>query len=215
MDTQVEHDEMAEKELRTVLEGAAGLSRLCSRALIEEPTQELVDEVVRAADAMGVAPAGAVVADEGRRQRFFDRMVVTSTPFFVPLTESAVTRRLPMDGRTRYGSLSGPRADHALQCYRAVGFSYGSIKGCPAVVQGLRPDSMAVELAFVCALAQSALGEGGTNAVRLLGEFVRSHTRWFADAAMCLSGHGEDLYATVAAMSARLVQGLEEVLAPS
>ena len=149
MDTQVEHDEMAEKELRTVLEGAAGLSRLCSRALIEEPTQELVDEVVRAADAMGVAPAGAVVADEGLRQRFFDRMVVTSTPFFVPLTESAVTRRLPMDGRTRYGSLSGPRADHALQCYRAVGFSYGSIKGCPAVVQGLRPDSMAVELAFV------------------------------------------------------------------
>ena len=164
---------------------------------------------------MGVAPAGAVVADEGLRQRFFDRMVVTSTPFFVPLTESAVTRRLPMDGRTRYGSLSGPRADHALQCYRAVGFSYGSIKGCPAVVQGLRPDSMAVELAFVCALAQSALGEGGANAVRLLGEFVRSHTRWFADAAMCLSGHGEDLYATVAAMSARLAQGLEEVLAPS
>lgn len=197
---------------RAVARGFGLLTQTCAAALACEPTPEVLADMARVGVALGDGRFAGMEATPALGQRFFDRFVVSSTPYFVPLTESAVVGRRESDGRVRYGSLSSVRCDHVLRCYRSVGFDYRSLCGCEAVVQGMRPDAMVCELTFMSRLAYAAAGEDGAAAERLLLAFAREHARWFSDAAACLAASDDDLYARVAALAAEQTSLLVETL---
>lgn len=202
---------MGAEERRGLLRGYAVLARCCAAVLVNEPTEALVADLDRVAQALGDGRFSDVAVDEALRQRYFDRFFVSSTPYFVPLTESAVVKRWTSEGRLHYGALDSARCDHVQRCYKTVGFNCRAIQGYAPAVQNLHPDSMACELLFMAALAEAAAG-GGEAAERLLLEFARLHARWFDDAAACLGATDDDLYARTAAFAAENTAALVEAL---
>ena len=189
------------------LRGFAVVAEACARALVSEPSSEVVRDVRRVAQALGMTRFDCVEPGAALRQRYSDRFFVSGGPLFAPLVESCVRGAWEQDGRRSFGTASGPAADHALRCYRAVGFDYRALEGFAPAVAQLRPDSMAVELAFMASLARRAC-EGGDDAaaargVELLRRFSREHAAgWFGAAAEALRRADDDFYAGVCALAA-------------
>lgn len=189
------------------LRGFAVVAEACARALVNEPSPEVVRDVRRVAQALGMTRFDRVEPGAALRQRYYDRFFVSAGPLYAPLVESCVRGAQVQDGRRSFGSSNGPAADHALRCYRSVGFDYRGIEGFAPAVAQLRPDSMAVELAFMASLARCAC-EGGDDAaaarsVELLRRFAREHAAgWFGAAAEALRRADDDFYAGVCALAA-------------
>ena len=204
-----------DEEWAAFLQGFGTLCEACAAVLLNEPAQPLVDNLVRVAHALGDGRFDGIVADEALQQRFVDRTIVSCSPYFVPLTESCVTKRVPMDGRVRYGSYESAAGDHVLRCYKAVGFDYAALEGYAFLTTQLRPDAMACELAFMASLAHAAAPEVAagkeSHAEELLLKFAGRHTRWFDAAAECLAASDDDLYARTAAFAAESVAALRDV----
>lgn len=205
-------EEVRDEEWAAFLRGFAALCEACAAVLMNEPTQALVDDLACVAHALGDDRFDGIAADAELRQRYYDRAIVSRSPYFVPLTESCVTKRVPMDGRVRYGSYESAAGDHVLRCYKAVGFDFGALPCYEFARCGLRPDALACELAFMASLARAAAPEvartGSSHAEALLLEFAGVHTRWFAAAAACLAATDDDLYARTVALAAEAAEGL-------
>ena len=178
-------------EQMQVLRGVKVLAEACAEALVNEPTPEVLADLRKVAAALG--------------------MFVTTSPHYVPLIESSVANRIEADGRVSYGAVSSSKSDHVIRCYKTAGFDYTGMRGYEIAVKSLHPDSMASELAFMAFLAEAAVEEleagkgadgGACAGERLLCDFARRHTRWFADAARLMAATDDDLYARVAALAA-------------
>lgn len=205
------------EELRGLARGYAVLARACAAVLVNEPGDAVVADLVGVARALGDGRFDGIAVDDALRQRYYDRFFVSSTPYFVPLTESAVVKRWISEGCLHYGALDSARCDHVQRCYKTVGFDWRALQGYAPAIQNLHPDSMASELAFMAGLADAAAAapEGrGETPLRLLGEFARLHARWFADGAACLAATADDLYARTAAFAAENTARLVEALGP-
>lgn len=190
------------------LRGVRVLAEACAEALVNEPSDQVVGDLQKVARALGDDRFDGVEADDALRQRYYDRTVVASSPYFVPLIESSVANRTENGGRVSFGAVSSSRSDHVLRCHKAAGFDYTGMRGYKIAVKNLHPDSMASELAFMAYLAEAAVeeleaGKGPDCAgERLLLDFAKRHTRWFGDAARLMAATDDDLYARVAALAA-------------
>lgn len=191
-----------------VLRGIRVLAEVCAEALVNEPTAAVLDDLRRTAQALGDGRFEGFEPTDELRQRYYDRTVVASSPHFVPLVESSVANRTESGGKVSFGSTSSSKSDHVIRCYKVAGFDYTQMRGCPIAVKSLHPDSMASELAFMAYLAGAGIGEleagkeTDCTGVRLLCDFARRHTRWFADAAALMARTDDDLYARVASLAA-------------
>lgn len=192
--------------------GYAVVAEVCAEGLLNEPTPDVLDDLRRVAQALGDARFDGIEADGTLRQRYYDRLFVSSSPHYVPLVESSITKRVSSNGRLIYGPMSSARGDHVLACYHEVGFDYRTLPGYDMAVRTLRPDSLAAELAFLAELARAAADSTGVAARRLLGDFLRRHTAWFSDAAACLAASDDDLYARIAALAAQTTDDLAAAL---
>lgn len=206
---------MGAEERAGMLRGYAVLARACAAVLVNEPSDKVIADIDRVARTLDDESFANIVADDTLRQRYYDRFFVSSTPYFVPLTESAVVKRWTSEGRLHYGALDSARCDHVQRCYKTVGFDCRAIEGYAPAIQNLHPDSMACELVFLAGLAEVAThGEVSAPAAeRLLVEFARLHARWFADAATCLTATDNDLYARTVAFAAENTAQLTDALA--
>lgn len=205
---------MPSPEERQLLGGYAVLAETCAEALLNEPTPAVLDDIRRVAQALGDARFDDAQAGPALTQRYYDRLFVSSSPYYVPLVESSVTKRVTSNGKLVFGPMTSARGDHALACYREVGFDYRALRGYEPAIKSLHPDSLAAELAFLADLARSAAGEleGAPAARRLLADFLRRHTGWFTDAADCLAKRDDDVYAHVAALAAEATADLVDAL---
>lgn len=196
------------------LYGCAVIASACSAALVKEPTDEVLRDLLAVAEALGDTRFEGVKPSAQLKQRYYDRFFVSASPYFVPLFECSVREAGEDDGRMMYAPVNGPASDHVLRCYRAVGFDYRSIKGFDLAVKSLKPDSMASELAFIAALTQAAVQLDGDaaakeRAAQLLVQFVSEHpARWFEKAADCLRRTEDDFYAKVCDLAAGTVAAL-------
>lgn len=207
-------DQLRDEQKRAMLAGYAVLAETCAEALLNEPSETVLGDVRRVAQALGDTRFDGIQAGPELTQRYYDRLFVSSSPYFVPLVESSITKRVTSNGKLTYGPLRSARGDHALACYREVGFDYRALRGYEMTVKSLHPDSLAAELAFLAELARAAAGEQAEApaARRLLADFLRRHAGWFADAADCLAERDDDLYARVAALAAESTAELADAL---
>ncbi|MCB7036879.1 molecular chaperone TorD family protein [Eggerthella sinensis] len=193
--------------------GCSVLLSACAAALINEPTEQVVRDVRRVAEALGDSRFDGIEPGAPLTQRYYDRFFVSASPYFVPLVESCVRGAFDENGRTVYASTRSSKGDHALLCYEAAGFDYRALRGFEAATKALKPDSLACELAFLAALGTSAAqadDEACARAgVRLFDEFAREHVgAWIPRAARCLAAADDDFYARLVALAAEAVQAL-------
>ena len=195
--------------------GFSLLAGTCAAALVNEPTAGIVKGVQRVAEATGDPRFNGVRANEALLQRYYDRIFVSSSPLFVPLSESCVRASWDDGGTIRYGVASSRWSDHVLGCYRAVGFDWTALGGFEPAMRQLRPDSLASELAFLSFLAASAAYLPASDAAasrrseELLVQFARQHAgAWFGAAADALRRTDDDFYAGVCALAAKAVDVL-------
>ncbi|WP_162610884.1 molecular chaperone TorD family protein [Gordonibacter sp. An230] len=194
----------------------------CAEAFLNEPTSQVVSDMRRVANVLGAPGFDDIEADDGLKQRYYDRMFVTSSPLYVPLREgSIVGGGVDQNGAMRYAGIESGRADHVLRCYRAVGFDHRALVGYPLAISTLKPDSIASELAFLafcvqrCAKANEA-GQRDEAArwIELAQTFARDHAcTWIPAAAACLERTYRDFYARVCTLAAQAVHAvLDEAL---
>ena len=210
------------------LRGFALVADTVARALAQPPSAEVVGEVHRVAEALGDDRFAAVAPGESLDQRFFNRFVVSTSPYFLPLVEGSVREAYEDDGRLRYGPLRSRHSDHVQACYRSVGFdpSAAAWGAEGAVAQTLKPDALACELEFMASLALVASGDAAAGAAeapeadaegraaaaqRLLARFAAEHARpWFGRAAEYAARVDDDFYARLIALAAESVDALGE-----
>ena len=121
----------------------------CAEAFLDEPDEAIIDDVRKVAAALG-QDGFDFIADDDLKQRYYDRLFVTSTPYYVPLIESSVARGAEdEDGVMRYASTQSDLTDHVLRCYHTVEFDFQALSGYDLAVKSLHPDSLASELAFL------------------------------------------------------------------
>lgn len=190
----------------------------CAEAFLDEPDEAIVDDVRKVAEALGQEGFGFAV-DDDLKQRYYDRLFVSSTAHYVPLIESSVARGAEDDqGVMRYASVQSDLTDHVLRCYRVVGFDYQALSGYDLAVKSLHPDSLASELAFLafCKGREAACWDEADESQalhwgQLAAQFSRQHAaQWMDKAAACLAATDDDFYARTCALAAAAAQALTE-----
>lgn len=190
----------------------------CAEAFLDEPDEAIIDDVRKVAAALG-QDGFDFVADDDLKQRYYDRLFVTSTPYYVPLIESSVARGAEdEDGVMRYASIQSDLTDHVLRCYHTVEFDFQALSGYDLAVKSLHPDSLASELAFLafCKKREAECWESSDEAqaehwAQLAAQFSKQHAgRWVGKAADCLARTDEDFYAHACALAAAAAEALLE-----
>ncbi len=127
-------------------------------------------------DPLSHAVGGAGLAS----REIYDALVVPCSARYLPLSEECM-RGAHRDGdRWRFGVRSGARSREVERMYRMTGFAWRELAGDPCIVGSLRPDSLAVELAYVAWLLRGHEGAGvpsdeGSELERLADQFVARH----------------------------------------
>lgn len=190
----------------------------CAEAFLDEPDETIIDDVMKVVVMLGQKKFD-IAADEALKQRYYDRLFVTSTPYYVPLIESSIARGgEDEDGVMRYGSTQSELTDHVLRCYHTVGFDYQALSGYDLAVKSLHPDSLASELAFLafCKKREAECWddsdeEQAEHWARLAVQFANQHPiRWIPKAAECLARTDNDFYALACALAAAMTRVLLE-----
>lgn len=188
-------------------QAASGVYAVLAEVLMGSPTQAMLDDVARVAEAFGVEGFEGVCADAVLAQRFDDRFVVPSTRVYVPLSESCIRGMDETDGVVTYGRVSDANSIHAARCYAAAGFDIDAGRRASAASLCQRDDALAIELAFMAHLASAEAAtcdEAAANHARMWQrEFLQGHLlAWVDCAAACLVRTEDDFYARVAALAA-------------
>lgn len=178
---------------------AAAIYALFASVLVTEPDEDVRNRMAKLLEAAGHVASGAVDDDADVEQSFYDRLVVAVSPRYLPAIESCMLdAREGEDGRLEPGHLDGPRMTEVLACYRAYGFDHRALRGFPPLVDGLRPDHLSVELAFMAHVRrlEAMGGEKGRAAGRFADEFLRRHlASWVPALCVFARQHGErDVY---------------------
>ena len=199
-------------EAQSIARAQATAFGVCAAALLNEPTFSLIEDVEKVAHVLGNGCFEDLVDSGDLFQRYYDRFFVPVSSYYVPLVESCVARRRQTESGWELGSYDGPSADHVLRCYKTVGFDWRGLEGYTLAVQTAKPDSLAIEAAFVAFLkkAESQAETADCKSIGLLcDEFVRLHpARWAGDAAMLMEQKGDDFYARMVRLLAQLFEAL-------
>ena len=186
---------------------AHGYGELAS-LLLTPPDEETLPRLVSLCALAGWQPPAALEA-AALRQRFDDRLLVTASPLYVPLSESRLAPATKVDGRWRYGPAADSATDHVSACYRAAGFDPHADSGADGLMGSKPADYLGFELAFMAWLAAAELQapEGRSASWRRFStEFRRRHLdRWAAKAADLMAEGAEDPYASLVRLAAAWV----------
>lgn len=194
----------------------------CAALFLNEPTDQVLSDIRQVACALGAGGFDgpeADAADSTLKQRYYDRLFVTSSRCYVPLIESCIARGgMDESGAMRYASVESSRGDHALRCYETVGFDYRALAGYPLAVSSLRPDSLAAELAFLafCTRREAESWEAGdadqaAHWNRLARQFACEHVQpWIGSAAACLAATEDDVYARACRLAHDATEALQD-----
>lgn len=123
--------------------GCAAVLALCSRALLEEPANALVADVLACGERLGLA-FHQDLSEEELSQRFSDRFFVPVSPWYIPLREQCVRTAQIQGDRVVYGSVSGQYAVHVQECYQTVKFNWQDTAGSSLRTSVLSADDLAV-----------------------------------------------------------------------
>lgn len=191
----------------------------CAAVFLNEPTEQLLDNLRTVAQAVDNADFDDIAVTSELAQRYADRIFVPSSPLYVPLLESCIAGSgVDKDGVLRYGSSQSNRGDHVFRCYKTLEFDPARLVGDPIAVKSLHADSLASELAFLAFMkggeAQS-WEEGNesqaTHWHELARRFAKEHPNaWIAKAAERLAVRDNDLYARTCAFAADVVTTIAE-----
>lgn len=196
-------------------------------AFLNEPSEQVLGDVRRVAQALGVTTLdeqtaeGCCAGEAGAalRQRYYDRVIVASSPVHVPLLENCVAGSAVDDkGVAHYNAVQGSRGDHVLRCYRALGFDFKALPGYHLLIQTLHCDYIGCELAFLAFMksGEAQAWEAGDEAQaahwhELALRFARDHAgSWLPTAAKRLAATDDDVYARMCAFAADVTATLAE-----
>lgn len=197
-------------ETQSIARAQATVFGVCAAALLNEPTPSLVEDIEKVSHTLGDGCFEGLVDGGDLSQCYYDRFFVPVSPYYVPLVESCVMQRRQTENGWELGSCDGPSADHVLRCYKIVGFDWRELEGCALAVQTAKPDSLAIEAAFVAFLkkAESQAEKADCESIgQLCDEFVRLHpARWAGDAAMLMEQKGDDFYVRTVRLLAKLFE---------
>lgn len=198
-----------ENERAEVARGVGVVLDACAGALLNEPGENVVGDMRSVASALGLSerfrgddkPLAWLV------QRYYDRFFVSTSPLYVPCQESCLRGSwVDEDGVRRYGATFSAHADHVVRCYGSVGFDWRALRGSELTLKTLKPDSLAVELAFLAHLkrceARADDPEQAQRCARLARQFGREHLGTWLPLAACMLAEGDDdWYASVASLA--------------
>lgn len=196
-----------------IAQGCSVLFDACAAALLNEPSQQIIDDMKRVAQLLGDNRFDRFGQNDDLTQRYYDRFFVSNTPVFVPLSENCMLTCCMTDDGPQYGSVEGIASDHVLRCYRAVGFDPARLQGFQPALQNARVDSLACECAFVAFLkSKEAAADSEAEAqhlAQLADEFVGTHLGcWIRTVSACASRSDDDFYAELCAFAADAVDAL-------
>lgn len=182
----------------------------CVALLISEPSQALLEAALHLASALGT-PIESNTADiDALKQRFYDRFLVSSSPWFVPANEQCIRKARTDGGKTTYPSIEGTHSRHVAECYKTSGFDYRKLQGHAPAVNRLLPDSLASELAFAASLrlreSEAATDEQSQYYRTYADRFMEAHpSRWVDAYSALVKAKGVDFYSEWIALTARIV----------
>ena len=196
-------------------------------AFLNEPSEQVLGDVRRVAQALGdtsldeLAAEGCCAGEAGAalRQRYYDRVIVASSPVHVPLLENCVAgSAVDEKGVAHYNAVQGSRGDHVLRCYRALGFDFKALPGYHLLVQTLHCDYIGCELAFLAFMKngeaqawEAGDEQAGAHWHELALRFARDHAAaWMPTAAKRLAAGDDDVYARLADLAGRVAKTLTE-----
>lgn len=194
-------------------------------AFLNEPSEQVLGDARRVAQALGDSSLDEACAEgccEGEagaalRQRFYDRVIVASSPVHVPLLESCVAGSgVDEKGVAHYNAVQSTRGDHVLRCYRALGFDFKALGGYHLLISTLHCDYIGCELAFLAFMKggeAQAWGSGDKQAAThwhdLALRFARDHAAaWIPTAVTRLAAGDDDAYARLAELAGNIVRTL-------
>lgn len=184
-------------------------------ALINAPSERVVGDVMRVADAMGSTLFDDIAWQDGLEQRYYDRFFVPTSSLFIPLDECRVASAEVERGRVSWGPAADRCSEHAARCYRLAAFDYRSLKGDALAIGRLRPDSLACEVAYLAFLERGSLQrEDAPNTCdRFALAFLSRHAKWVTKAARIMERQGDDFYARLVRFAAEAAYADRERLA--
>ncbi|MEG1827172.1 MAG: molecular chaperone TorD family protein [Gordonibacter sp.] len=206
---------MFDTELNAVAQeakAAAVIYETLAEVLLNPPTDRILSDVKHVAALLDVSEFDHDVVDEVLMQQFYDCMFVASSSSFVPLSESRIRSTTIVGGVRYFGPSEDINSDHVLKCYRVMGFDYTLLSGYLLVIQTLRPDSLASELAFLAAIAQAeAKAAAYADASALYYRswralFIEHHLGcWIDQAAAVMHEKRNDFFARICSLAAAWV----------
>ncbi|MRX82098.1 molecular chaperone TorD family protein [Eggerthella guodeyinii] len=139
--------------------------------------------------------------DPKQEQAFLERLLVSNSPTFVPLSEQCIREAHCAEGRWRFGTIDGRHRRHVMRCYDHVSFDFRRLHGYPVLVQSLRADSLATECAFMAFLLAGVetveVDEPTDGRIAFADAFLNAHLGlWVNDAARACASAGSDDHVT-------------------
>ena len=200
--------------LETLDRGAQAIYETLAEALLNTPTEQVLDDARSIARTLGITDFDDITTDSTLEQRYYNRMFVASHPCYVALSESMIVPAGIVDGRVEYGAPAQGRRAQVVACYKKAGFNHKALAGFDLAVQSLKADSLASELAFAAFLhhgAAQAASEHDAAQVqthhRLIRQFIEQHLgTWTEKAARLTAASEDDFYSRLCAFDAQWIQ---------
>ena len=194
--------------------GFAAVFETCASAFLNEPSDALIEKVRLVAQAVDNHGFDQTVADAALKQRYADRIYVTSSPYHVPLLESCIVGSAADEhGVVRYGPSQSNRGDHVYRCYKTLQFNIEDLPGSPVAVKSLKADSLASELAFLAFMKNNEATSwqmGDRASAQRWHDFARTFAKdhanvWMPTAVKWMAATEDDFYARVCDLAAEAV----------
>lgn len=201
---------LGEPENRSDAYAESAVLETCVAMLINEPSSNLVEASGQIASALSMPLTSDATDIDSLKQRFYDRFVISSSPWFVPSNEQCIRKARFEGGTLVFSSVEGTYSRHVVECYKTVGFDYRKLQGYEPVVNRLLPDSLAAELAFLASMrlreAEAETDEQAQSCRAYADKFATEHlAKWVDSYAAFAEMKGVDLYSEWAQIIARIV----------
>lgn len=183
----------------------------CAAVLVGKPSREMLDAASCLAEALGRPLTSDTSDADALEQRFYDRFLIPSSPWFVPSNEQCIRMARDEGGRIAFPSIEGVHSRHVAACYREAGFDFRRIEGYAPAVGRLLPDSLVAELAFVSSMRlreSQAETENEARGLRAYADrFTDEHLgRWVGRYAELARSKGADFYMEWIDLTAHVVE---------
>ncbi|WP_417143218.1 molecular chaperone TorD family protein [Raoultibacter massiliensis] len=182
----------------------------CAALLVNEPSQDLLEAAQQLARMLERPIASDISDIDALKQRFFDRFLIPSSPWFVPANEQCIRKSSLTDSAVVFPSVEGEHSRHVIECYKVIDFDYRKLKGYAPAINRLLPDSIASELAFVASMklreSTAQTNDLAQGYREYSDKFIDHHlAKWVNTYALYAERKGVDFYSEWARLIASVV----------